>query len=181
MHDHFAILGFEPQPDTTEEELQEHYDERCRRFHPDAGGEAEKFQELREAYEHLLSPGRRTRHWLQLVGWWEEGQDLEPTVTSLFETLGPLFQRGDELAKRAEGATTALVRSLVTREKLALVPEVESSRRTVEEEIANLVVRLPTLREKGQEAAGEASRVARSLLFLERWLQQLRQLWMAQL
>lgn len=181
MHDCFAILGLERQPDLSDEELQAHYDERCRVLHPDAGGDVAEFQTLREAYELLLSPGKRLQHWLELSGGWKEGQDLDPAVSALFGTLGPLFQRGEELARRSESVSTALARSLLEREKLALMPEIESARAAVEEEIAGLVETVGRFSDPQWEANGEACRVARSLLFLERWTQQLRQLWMTQL
>jgi curved DNA-binding protein CbpA len=55
--DPFRIVGVEP--DATAEQVQSAFRRRSRELHPDAGGSAEEFQKLVEAYKLLQDPAAR--------------------------------------------------------------------------------------------------------------------------
>lgn len=177
--DCFAELGLERRLVVGPDDLQSGYDRRCAEAHPDRGGEAEVFQNLREAYGVLRSPGRRLRHWLELEGrGWSEGGSLEGEVEVLFGTLGPLLRRAQEVAGRIAASQSVLARSLAEREGIVLLGELEAVRDRVRAAMAELEGRFPALEGRGvQEGAEEAGRVARSLMFLEKWDRQLAEAW----
>lgn len=155
------------------------FDRKVGEEHPDAGGESGGFARLREAYETLRSPGRRLRHWLELAGErWEAGGQVPPVMMDLFGLVGELIQRVDALAAKKDAATSVLGKSLLEREGIALVEEVEQMRARIgtlrEEEVA----RFEEFEAVGAVACGvEALEVARTLLFLEKWDGQLRERW----
>jgi len=177
--DHFEALGLERQLDLEAEELRMRYDERCREVHPDAGGAAEEFDAVREAYACLSSPPRRLRHWLELAGVEVvEGGSLPVPVVDRFGEIGVLLREAEELAKRYHSAQSALGRSVVEAEGIALQARLAEVRGGVEGAIEELVALFASYDESGPLAMGEeAVETARALVFLEKWEGQLRAAW----
>jgi curved DNA-binding protein CbpA len=60
VRDLYRVLGIDS--DASQEELQTAYRHRAKVLHPDAGGSAEAFSELAQAYEILSHPKRRERY-----------------------------------------------------------------------------------------------------------------------
>ncbi len=177
--DHFEALGLERLVDLSTVTLREHYDERCREAHPDAGGEAGAFDAVAEAYACLGSPSRRLFHWLELAGVTvvEDGS-LPAPVVDRFEMVGALLREADELAGRHREAQSTLVRSLVEAEGIALQARLSESRGELEDAIAEMVSRFAWFDEKGAiETGKEALEMARTLAFMEKWEVQLRAAW----
>ena len=177
--DHFETLGLERRLDLEEESLRTRYDERCREVHPDAGGEAGEFDAVREAYACLSSPMRRLRHWLELAGVEVvEGGSLPGSVVDRFGEIGTLLRETEELAKRHGSARSALGRSVVEAEGLALQVRLGEVRGGVESAIGELVALFAEFEAAGARAVGEeAAETARALAFLEKWEGQLRAAW----
>jgi len=177
--DSFAELGLERRLSVPELELRACYDARCREVHPDSGGKADDFQRLQDAYGELSALGPRLRHWLALGGVpLGPGGALSPEVDELFGRLGLLLQRAEEVSKRQSAARSALARSIGERQALALLSELEAAREETTATIERLGTRFAEFDERGVASCGEeASVVARSLLFLEKWEKQLRAAW----
>ena len=51
--DPFSILGVSP--DASEDEIKKAYRKLCRKYHPDVGGDANKFDELTKAYDMICN------------------------------------------------------------------------------------------------------------------------------
>lgn len=60
MKDYYKILGV-PE-DASEDEIREAYYRLAHKYHPDKGGEAEKFKEINEAYQVLSDKEKRARY-----------------------------------------------------------------------------------------------------------------------
>ena len=60
MRDPYGILSV--RWDASQEEIQKAYRQKAKILHPDAGGSAEAFSELSQAYDVLSSPERRARY-----------------------------------------------------------------------------------------------------------------------
>jgi DnaJ-class molecular chaperone len=179
--DYFAILGLERKITVNSEELQGCYDTRCQEVHPDSGGAAAEFEEVRRAYAELRSPGRRLRHWLELGGRrFEEGGALPQVVMEHFGGIGDLLQESRGVEERHATAQSALGRSMAERAGLALLPRLQAARERTEELIQDLEARFGEFEDDGgssSSAQEEAIGAARALLFLEKWETQLREAW----
>ena len=55
-------------PNATTDEIKRHYYKYARVYHPDKGGDPEKFKEIQEAYETLMDPIRRHQYDIDLSG-----------------------------------------------------------------------------------------------------------------
>lgn len=60
MADLYGVLGLAP--DAAPEDIKRAYRRKAREHHPDAGGDAERFKEVTQAYEVLSDPERRARY-----------------------------------------------------------------------------------------------------------------------
>jgi molecular chaperone DnaJ len=60
MADLYGVLGL--RPDAAADDIKRAYRQKAREHHPDAGGDAERFKELTQAYEVLSDPERRARY-----------------------------------------------------------------------------------------------------------------------
>jgi len=179
MEDAFKRLGLERGLSVDEGELRAAFDRHCAEMHPDAGGDPEEFARLREAHAILRSPAKRLRHWLETGGVaWEAGGSVPDMLMGMFGAIGELLQRVDGLTENKAAARSALGRSLLEREGMELLAEVEGRMdavRGVREELAG---RFEEFASAGaQVCAGEAAEVARALVFLEKWEGQLRERW----
>ena len=177
--DAFELLGMGRGLSVEQDVLRSHYDRKVGEEHPDVGGEADGFARVREAYETMRSPGRRLRHWLELEGLeWQAGGQVPAALMEVFGDMGDLMMRVDGLATKKAEAKSALGRSLLEREGMGLADELERMRERVNQMREEAEGRFSGFEETGAEGcAAEASEVARTLLFLEKWDVQLRDRW----
>lgn len=90
----FEILGLFP--DASDSDIQTAYRRKAKLYHPDVGGKAEDFLEIKKAYEILLDPKRR-----ELLGnkpmFMQSAIRLQPSLSvatsQLFENLSILNMR----------------------------------------------------------------------------------------
>ncbi len=177
MVDAFAALGLERRLAVGEDALRAAYDERVREAHPDRGGDPVEFQALGSAYRLLRSPGQRLSHWLELEGEpLGKAGELPRELMELFEILGPLFKKIDEVVLRKGEARSVLARSLAEREALAAGAELDQAGERVESLRRELESRFARFDREGAAACRvEAAEAARALRFLEKWQGQLRE------
>ncbi len=60
MKDYYEILGVSR--DATQEEIKRAYRKKAHQYHPDKGGDAQKFKEINEAYQVLGDPQKRAQY-----------------------------------------------------------------------------------------------------------------------
>ena len=93
--DFYEVLGVSP--DASEDEIKTAYRELCRKYHPDKGGDEEKFKAVSEAYETLGDAARRALY--DQTGLSEEKalSEVEGLVVSRFqECLKEELLRSDD-------------------------------------------------------------------------------------
>ena len=85
--DHFyKILGC--QRSASAKDLRKAYMKRCRKYHPDRGGDKEKFQEVQDVYDVLKDERKRKKYD-------KYGKSLKPKLPAGHGLFGSLFQRAD--------------------------------------------------------------------------------------
>ena len=100
------------------------------------------------------------------------------SVVDRFGEVGSLLREAGELAKRHRSAQSALGRSVVEAEGIALQARLAEVRGGVGAAIEELVALFAGYDEAGPLAMGEeAVKTARALVFLEKWEGQLRAAW----
>lgn len=173
----FERLGMPLKLAMDEGELKTRIEEASRQNHPDAGGDARQFEEIRQAGELLSNPSARIRAAVEVV----EGAPpsrgsipnavmdfFSPVATSLEEVNGFVGERGR--------AQSGLGRAVLDSRVPALKEDVETLMGRLEELESNLVARFPDFDRRGWEAsADEMAEVARGLTFLRKWQGELRE------
>lgn len=173
MIDAFQILGLKPGLVISDETLRDAYREAGKRLHPDAGGGEGEFAGLREAFAILSSPSRRLRHWLELRGTPGELRGtIDPEMMDLFSEVGTVTQEAETVIRKREEAKSALVRAMLEAETQLCREAVERAITKVESGIVRECSQFPELEKMPDSEV--ASRVARNLAFLEKWLAGLR-------
>jgi curved DNA-binding protein CbpA len=126
MIDHFALLEQPRRPWLDEEELKRNYLEKARSAHPDAQkpGESDSLSSsaINEAYEVLRDPKKRLRHFLELEGvQFETGhREIPEELMALFPGTTENSQKAKQLLEKATGTSSALGKSLLQPELLAM-------------------------------------------------------------
>ena len=169
----FESLGIEARLVLAEEELRDAFREAGRLVHPDGGGGEEAFARLREAFEMLLSPARRLRHWLELRGITVEARGtLAAGLLDLFAVISETTRQAEALIRKRDQAQSALARALLETETQACREALQAAMREVEQAIATECEGFA-----GYECAPDPSAAAlavRNLTFLEKWRATLR-------
>ena len=164
--DAFARLGLERRLAIPEEELREAFRAAGKRDHPDAGGSADDFRALQEAYARLSSPAKRLRAWLECEGLTgEERGAISPQLLDLFSTVGAALQEADEVTRRRGAALSALAKAM-------LEPAVQAAREKLEvaaEKVSAAVVSQEAGFAEIEAGGGDPWLTARDLAFLEKW------------
>ena len=60
MKDYYEILGVSK--NASQKEIKEAFYKLAHKYHPDKGGEADKFKEINEAYQVLSNPEKRAQY-----------------------------------------------------------------------------------------------------------------------
>lgn len=174
--DAFARLGMPYRLVIEETECQARVDERCRAAHPDAGGVAGDFENVRRAGEVLLNPAKRLREAVLVVGG-EEGERgaIPGEVMAMFSEVAGVLERVRDFSRERGQATSRLGRAVCEARVPGLKGELEAVMGRVEGLQAGMVGRFGEFDEKGWEESAEAmGEVSRGLRFLERWKGELR-------
>ncbi|MBI4464089.1 MAG: DnaJ domain-containing protein [Acidobacteria bacterium] len=113
LSDYYAILGVAPE--ASPEQVRAAYRRLAKQYHPDAGGDPERFRVVQEAYARLSDPAQRQKHLYSptaaepLIP--SRPRQPEPFVASraspfrrpeALEDLDRLFREFDEFFERLE-------------------------------------------------------------------------------
>lgn len=107
--------------DATEADIKKAYRKKAKSEHPDAGGSAERFNELQTAHRILLDPGKRNKY--DRTGTVNDEPDLTQAkvLGLLAQLLDSIFQSPDavhlDVLGSAKGSLRGLFSALDTREK----------------------------------------------------------------
>jgi curved DNA-binding protein CbpA len=159
-----------------DEELRAAFREAGKSEHPDSGGADDAFAEAREAFEILMSPSRRLKHWLDLRGIAvDERGSVDAGLMELFAEVGSVTQEVESRIRRRDATKSVLGRALLEESMQQAVGMLETTLRHVDAAIARECEALPKIA-TGVVDADLAARVLRHLRFLEKWRASLRSL-----
>ena len=173
MSDDFDTLGLPPRLALDEEELRAAFREAGRTRHPDHGGSMEEFAAIQAAFARLSSPSQRLGVWLARQGDTPSPRGpIDPALADLFQDIGTQLQRTDILLRKRAESRSALARALTE-------PEANHCREAISALITRVLASIhehtrsfPTL--EAHPDPDRAATLARSLAFLEKWRDQLR-------
>jgi curved DNA-binding protein CbpA len=177
MRSAFAILGLQPRPRISQEELHDAFLREAVRFHPDTSREkaaAERFQEIQAAHQRLQDPVENLRVFLETHGAPDAFSgglaQLPEDLLRLFTRASPLRETWDALHARLASAQTGLARALLERELAAWRLEAAPVIRELEE-AWDARQRVILFWEEGPEKADFTPLygVLRDLKFLQKW------------
>ncbi len=175
MANAFDRLGMQPCLVLSEETLREAFRAAGKQAHPDGGGADGEFTALNEAFSTLVSPARRLRHWLEMRGLTVETRGtIDTALMDLFSKVGTITQRAEILIRRREEAKSALARAMLEAETQICREELEAAIATVETWITRECGVFPELEKSENPDLDGASKIARNLVFLEKWRVSLR-------
>ena len=170
--DIFDQLGVPRQLVLADEVLEGRFRELGKKAHPDAGGAASEFEQLRGAYEQLKSPARRIR---AVLGSGEERGSVPGEVMDLFGPVAEAIQGVEDFLKERAAARSALGRAVLDGGMPALKGELERLTGLLGELEGDFVARFEGFDSGGWESCKEEmGEVGRGLIFVEKWLGQLR-------
>ncbi len=170
MANAFDCLGLQLCLVLSEEMLREAFRAAGKQAHPDGGGADGEFTALNEAFSILASPARRLRHWLEMRGLTVETRGtIDTALMDLFSQVGTITQRAEILIRRRDEAKSALARAMLEAETQICREELEAAIATVEAWITRECGVFPELEKSENLDVEAASKVARNLVFLEKW------------
>ena len=174
--DAFLKLGLPRKLVIDSRELDQVVREISKSAHPDSGGDAREFEDVRKAGEVLKSPAGRLRLALELV----EG-DLVPRgsvdgqVMDFFTPVAGALQKVDEFVAERSASRSALGKAVLDLRVPSLKNEVELLIGGLGELAASLEARFEQFDDDGWESClSSMAETARALAFVTKWQAQLR-------
>lgn len=170
MANAFDLLGMKPRLVISDEALREAFRSAGKQAHPDAGGGEAEFSSLNEAFAVLSSPSRRLRCWMEAHELPVETRGtIDPELMDLFSEVGAVTQEAEQLIRKRDEVKFALVRAMLEGETQRCRESLETAISKVEICIEGACRNFPVLESASQPDASVASRIARNLVFLEKW------------
>ncbi|MEO5713239.1 MAG: hypothetical protein ABIT37_07095 [Luteolibacter sp.] len=170
MANAFDLLGMKPRLVVYEEDLREAFRAAGKQTHPDAGGGEGEFSALNEAFAVLSSPSRRLRCWMESRGLPVETRGtIDPDLMDLFADVGAVTQEAELIIRKRDEVKFALVRAMLEGKTQICREAVEAAISKVEGRIDGECRNFPLLESSKNPDAGAASKIARNLVFLEKW------------
>lgn len=177
----FHVLGLPVSLLIDEVKLKNVFLERAKQLHPDVGGSAAEFTELDRAQKSLMSPSLRLREWLAAQGHdFDSRGAIDHVLMDRFVELGHFFNDLDHFLQKRDRVSSSLARALMEAEAMRWRERVESWQAQLQLDWNEKIQQFPQF-ESGAIEFSVIQTVARDLIFLEKWLNQLReryaQLW----
>ena len=162
----FERLGLPVGLVVSEEEIREAFRKRAAEVHPDSGGDEKRFSELQLAQEILVSPARRLKEWMVAKGIESDARgQIEAGLMDLFQKVAETGNAAEAAIKLGAGAQSSLVKAMAEVKLMAGRENVKALLAEIGDQIGAKIVQFP-----GIEASEiEPGKVARDLVFLEKW------------
>jgi curved DNA-binding protein CbpA len=184
MTDYFALLDQPRRPWLDLEQLKETFHAKTLRAHPDAQSPSRDssegaFTELNEAYQVLRDPKRRLHHYLTLEGTPPSSHraSIPPEIEVLFPAIADLTHEADALVQKSGTAASALSRSLLKPQLLAVAKRVNEMLVKLKELDRNLQSELRELSQKDEITADSRAEKLHAFYlqfsYLTNWIAQL--------
>lgn len=175
--DPYALLSLPRTLVIDNDRLRAAFREAGKSAHPDANGNPADFEALRAAHDTLASPARRLVHWLASAG---HPSDTRGTVNAslmdLFTLVGNTVREAGETATKRSSARSALALALLEADTQRAMESIEQAIADVDAAIARETSTFPDIESGTIHSPEELARIARNLLFLEKWRASLRAL-----
>ena len=174
--DAFSRLGLPRKLVIDVGKLDEVVREMSRSVHPDAGGDAREFEEVRQAGEVLKSPSGRVRLALELAGGeWVPRGSVDDRVMDFFAPVAGVLEKVDEFVSARATSRSVLGRAILDGRVPSLKSEIDLLIRGLGELEGELVGRFEKFDESGWEVClSSMAETARALSFVTKWQAQLR-------
>lgn len=170
MANAFYRLGIEPCLVLSEEALREAFRAAGKQTHPDAGGAEGEFSALNEAFAILGSPSRRLQQWLETRGLTAQTRGaIDNELMDLFAEVGAITQRAESLIRKRDEIKFVLVRAMLEGDTQLCREQLETAIAKVDDWINRECGIFPELEKSESPDLETASKIARNLVFLEKW------------
>jgi curved DNA-binding protein CbpA len=178
MIDYFALFGLDRRPAVDLEQVKEIYFRKSEIEHPDRSGDS-RLTQLNEAFQVLSDPARRLQHLVQI----EFGQVGTRTITGrmseLFGRLATVLQTFDAALATTADQSSSLVRAVTLHRLTDDRSELEELLQEMVELQSRLHEEIKVLdgawNERKSELGPALSQVALDLIFVQKWLVQIRE------
>lgn len=130
---------------------------------------------LTAAYQMLLSPAMRLRHWLELKG--HAGNvrgEMDGDLLVWFAEVANLLQAADDILRRREECQTLLAKAMLETRMHQIRMQIEQCQQQLQQYLEQKMQKFPAI-VSGDCSAEAAWVCVRDLSFIEKWQQQLRE------
>ncbi len=176
MTDYFVLLDQPRRAWLDPEVLKEIFHARTLRAHPDAQPSSDDgaFTQLNEAYQVLRDPKRRLQHLLALAGHLPSSsrRTVPRELEELFPLIADLTQEAEALLQQCASTTSALSRSLLKPQMIALTNRLEAGLQKLRGLEANSNARL---RQIAESELAELEALYLEFSYLGKWITQLQE------
>ncbi len=181
----FAVLELPERATLTTDEVKEQFVRLSAEHHPDhpgaAAGTRERFTQINQAYQLLLSPGARLKALLQqrFPDTFEIKGALPEGLLDLFSLIGPTLQEADAFLAKKSKATSALAEALLAPQLIETQEKLGQAANAVNQHLETATARLEEIdrlldpAKANEGALNTASVLCREFLYLEKWQAQI--------
>lgn len=173
----FEALGLPLRLDLDGEELDRVVREASQRSHPDAGGDEAAFQAVRQAGDVLKNPLTRLRAALETSGIdFVERGGVPGEVMDYFSAVAGILKRVDDFVNERGKALSGLGKAVLDVKIPGIKRELEGLVARLGDFESRMITRFGEFDQRGwNECFEEMSEVSRGLVFVRKWLGQLRE------
>ncbi len=175
--DPFSRIGLPRKLDLNASELEEELRQLAKSAHPDAGGDAEEFSEISKAGDLLKVPVSRLKVALELSGADLAGRGSVPAeIMDLFSPVAAVLEEVRSFVSERERARSVLGKAVLDAQVPVLKRKLEELTTAVGDLEERQRERFPEFDQRGWEnCLAEMEEAYRALLFLGKWMGQLRE------
>lgn len=175
--DPFRILEIPPRLDLDLVVIERVIREASQRYHPDSGGDEAEFQKARSAGEILKNPALRLKAALEISGVaYDQRGGVPGEVMDYFSPVAGILKKIDDFADERRRALSGLGKAILD----VRIPDLKGELEGLIEELggleASMISRFAEFDSRGwSECGDEMAVVFRGLIFVGKWLRQLRE------